>query len=441
MRNRSIGVASVLLASCTAVVGADDRDDGPAYSVAPHVQYFGWFCDSCRGVGSRDYMADIADHSNYSMIFHNEDGAGERTKLDSARGLGMKGILAVSSVFGSHQQAWLHPDWRQRWAQYAANIAPNIGDVLAFHLADEPELGSFYGVVPGLPYTPWDQIKGQLEEATQLIHDTFPGVPVIMNFSNYGATAGLPPPANADWVGFFCYGWFDNCQATGASVPEALDRVKQASQPHQRFYLIPEASSWWYDAVGIPVEVAAMEANVQRYADLASSEPRVIALMTFIRQSVTNDHEHMYGAEAYPGVAARFRDLGLTITGRAPGGGGGGGGDGKVTGTIDGIYVIDGQPMLQGWACGRGVDASIWVHLYVGGPAGVGQIVDGYLANAPSEGAIAAACEANGSRYRFFIPMTPLHDAHAGQSIYVHGISPTGLSNDLLGGSGQLVVP
>ncbi|MEJ1097688.1 MULTISPECIES: RHS repeat-associated core domain-containing protein [unclassified Pseudoxanthomonas] len=113
-----------------------------------------------------------------------------------------------------------------------------------------------------------------------------------------------------------------------------------------------------------------------------------------------------------------------------------------VLGVVEGIYPGGaGDPLLLGWACSTHQAQSIDVHVYMGGPAGSGTMVGSFAANKPSEAAIAAACESNGTAYRFEIPLTPaIRQAHVGKAIYVHGISPVGRPNNLLSGSGAATV-
>lgn len=117
---------------------------------------------------------------------------------------------------------------------------------------------------------------------------------------------------------------------------------------------------------------------------------------------------------------------------------------GDITGVIDGIYSAgDGSYYIAGWACVKYSEQSISVHLYLGGPAGSGTIIGGYAANSSSEPAVAASCQANGSAYRFQIPIAQsTASQYSGQAIYVHGINPSNyLGNMLLVNSGVFKVP
>lgn len=97
---------------------------------------------------------------------------------------------------------------------------------------------------------------------------------------------------------------------------------------------------------------------------------------------------------------------------------------------------------IPGWACASGLAAPIEVHLYVGGPAGTGTAIGAWTANEASEQGVQDACHSSGTSHRFTIPLTEAVRAqYAGQSIYIHGISPTGGDNSLLDGSGVFVVP
>lgn len=113
----------------------------------------------------------------------------------------------------------------------------------------------------------------------------------------------------------------------------------------------------------------------------------------------------------------------------------------KIIGNIDGVVGGD-NALVNGWACSTGLASSIDVHVYIGGAAGAGTIYGAFRANLASEAALQQLCHANGTAYRFSIPLTEsLRLSSGGQLIYIHGISPVGNGNDLLDRSGQLAVP
>lgn len=110
-----------------------------------------------------------------------------------------------------------------------------------------------------------------------------------------------------------------------------------------------------------------------------------------------------------------------------------------IRGVIDGVN--SNKTAILGWACSSGLDQSISVHLYLGGAAGVGTYYGAYQANLASEAAVASACSATGTNYRFSIPMTVnMREQFGGKAIYIHGISPVGGSNALLTNSGSFTV-
>lgn len=117
--------------------------------------------------------------------------------------------------------------------------------------------------------------------------------------------------------------------------------------------------------------------------------------------------------------------------------------DRSITGYIDGIVENGGQYYLTGWACAKTYPGSIEVVVYAGGPSGVGgTLAFGGTANMTSEPAIAEACDSSGSHHRFMLQFPPsVIQQYRGQPVYVHGISPLGLNNSLLGNSGSFTVP
>ncbi len=115
---------------------------------------------------------------------------------------------------------------------------------------------------------------------------------------------------------------------------------------------------------------------------------------------------------------------------------------GPVIGNIDGLFYQSGESALSGWACAQGNPDSIMVHLYAGGAYPRGEFVTGVIANHSSESAVASACGSNGTAYRFLIPISQQQRVQFdGKQIFVHGISPTGGQNPLIGGSGTYVIP
>ncbi|MGA7439532.1 MAG: RHS repeat-associated core domain-containing protein [Luteibacter sp.] len=110
-----------------------------------------------------------------------------------------------------------------------------------------------------------------------------------------------------------------------------------------------------------------------------------------------------------------------------------------IAGNIDGVSA-DG--VISGWACSTYLPQSISVDLYLGGPYGTGTGIGRYTANVASEPGVASACGVSGGSYRFSIPLTSaVRVQFGGQRIYLHGISPVGAANSLLGNSGNLAVP
>lgn len=112
---------------------------------------------------------------------------------------------------------------------------------------------------------------------------------------------------------------------------------------------------------------------------------------------------------------------------------------GNVAGVIDSVQ----NNTVYGWACANGNPYSIAVHLYVGGSAGTGAVIGGYVANSASEPAVANACGSFGTAYRFQIPLSlATRQAHVGKKVYIHAIQPTGTSpNYLINNSGVFSVP
>lgn len=116
--------------------------------------------------------------------------------------------------------------------------------------------------------------------------------------------------------------------------------------------------------------------------------------------------------------------------------------DRAIIGNVDGVVLSGLQYYVIGWACAKTYEGSIAVHVYVGGPYGTGIFAFSGTANFGSEPALAAACHSAGFAYRFSLPIPhAITQSYGNQPIYVHGISPYGLANSLIGNSGTFPVP
>jgi YD repeat-containing protein len=115
-----------------------------------------------------------------------------------------------------------------------------------------------------------------------------------------------------------------------------------------------------------------------------------------------------------------------------------------VIGTIDGVSIDgSGNATVNGWACSTGLNQSVGVEVFAGGASGAGGTrVTTATANLASEPAVATACQASGTAYRFAVPLSAtVRQQYQGQPIYMYGDSPVGNGNLVLTNSGSFTVP
>jgi hypothetical protein len=117
--------------------------------------------------------------------------------------------------------------------------------------------------------------------------------------------------------------------------------------------------------------------------------------------------------------------------------------DRSITGWVSGVTVQGSNFYLYGWGCAKTYPGAIDVYVYVGGSSATGTFAFSGTANqATNDPAVAAACNTPDSIHRYYLQIpTNIVQQYAGRPIYVHGISPYGLPNLLLNGSGNFVVP
>lgn len=96
-----------------------------------------------------------------------------------------------------------------------------------------------------------------------------------------------------------------------------------------------------------------------------------------------------------------------------------------LLGAADGITVDGPQATLGGWACQKGVAASVQVHLYRQTREGKPVFVLAAAADQPSEAAVGEACGASFSQYRFRIELPAgLRYREAGRALLAFAVKP-----------------
>jgi hypothetical protein len=113
-----------------------------------------------------------------------------------------------------------------------------------------------------------------------------------------------------------------------------------------------------------------------------------------------------------------------------------------IVGNLDSVVQTTTGVVVTGWACDKGQNKSIDVHVYAGGPAGKGTIIGHGTSNRESSDKIASLCGGTRVGHRFRVGITQaMVNSHRGQRVYVHGISVSGGANSTISKSGDLRVP
>lgn len=116
--------------------------------------------------------------------------------------------------------------------------------------------------------------------------------------------------------------------------------------------------------------------------------------------------------------------------------------DSKVIGYVDDVLLS--PPSVSGWACLVGSINPVVVHLYVGGPMGVGQLLGQAEANSASEAGVGEMCQTGHRQYRFqFMLNSDQRYFYAGLPVYgyafTRGEGPLGYH--ALSGNGSVTLP
>lgn len=265
-----------------------------------------------------DYTHEVASHTNLSFVSVSGwkmpgpggvDASDDVARLQNAARYGVKAVLVIPGIFFQDKSYRLLPNYQANWNAYAAAVAPYKASIAAFYPLDEP--------FSKLDSVPKNQMVNALTKVNAAISATFPQIPIAVTFNHAEVTSSLVIPAGYDWVGFDCYGPWDNC--AGHPIPWYLSTLKSKLTTGQKLFLLPDvAIPAPKDQLPSLQEQFTLANRIDRYYALALKEPRVIGLFPFLWQRLLGQPNEWdwAGAREMPLIKAKIQAIGRCITGK-----------------------------------------------------------------------------------------------------------------------------
>lgn len=230
--------------------------------------------------------------------------------LDNVHASGRKSIIFIYQYFFAGYKAL--EDENYWWNAFAARIAPYVesGDVLAFYAADEP----FYNA--GLNASAWglteeeaaQRMTENLTDLATVVKGDFPDVPLFFTDNHFYFDDAFTLPEGYDWIGFDCYGPWDDCGGMGRSVAWYADTITASLSPEQRLVMYPQAFIQTADTVSTVTseEEAALLTMTEQYQAYAESNPAVIGMIPFLYGDHTASGVTLHGANGMPSILEHY---------------------------------------------------------------------------------------------------------------------------------------
>jgi Ricin-type beta-trefoil lectin domain-like len=279
-----------------------------------HVKHFGWY-------GEAIAPTLVNDHAN--LIVYT---TGSLPQVATAAQYGIKARLALvntvtykpkhadtgcnpalgpavcdtTGLFANHgTDGGLRPDICQYWSQQRGALSAYMPHVATFYL-DEPLWN-----LQGQGWNPADsvaivQMLGEVVKGQSALCSgvtTYPqdaAIPFSV-VEAYG-TAGIQQPQAVDWVGFDCYGPFNDCNGPAPGITPWMDLFnaqKAVLRPHQKLVVVPSAHvdftpipapQWPNCEASTAIAAVSTQAQIDEaarssfYLTAALAEPKVVAV-------------------------------------------------------------------------------------------------------------------------------------------------------------------
>jgi hypothetical protein len=286
--------------------------DCPGLYAGHTLKKFGYWGSSFRSPPG-DQTPEVASHSNLTFIHDaawfnpgsgGVDASRDLSRLQTAASHGVKAVLVLRGLFFDATSQLL-PNYQANWNTYAAAVAPQKAHIAAFYPIDEPVLTA--------------QMRNALATVNAAISAKFPDIPIAVTFNHAQVTPSMVIPAGFDWLGFDCYGDWDNC--AGHSIPWYLSTLKSKLTTGQKLFLLPDVA---IPSAKPPEPAPSLQKQLtivnrfDRYYALALNEPRVIGLVPFLWQRLPRPAPQWdwWGADSMPVIREKIVQIGRCITGK-----------------------------------------------------------------------------------------------------------------------------
>ncbi len=261
-----------------------------------HIQQFGYYDSAANGVGSGDYIAQVAPISNVVWVrgATNDEVV---AKVASARQQGLGVVLMTEGLFFGGGTSVLLPNGNARFDALWAQLQPYQDSIKGFYVLDEPFGNNDINSVGGGWVAVSDaQLTANLNSVANHLHAVAPSIPSIIIFSYPEITRpeffSTLMPHSVNWIGFDCY-LAANCSLD--QFREEFFNVLNHKDASQKIVLVPDA--YWASSPTADAD-AQIAARLLTYQGIAAPYPDVVAIYPFIYQTIAS--QNMWGAQSLP---------------------------------------------------------------------------------------------------------------------------------------------